>query len=952
MPDANLKIGATFNKEQFAASMEEGMQAGLSPVEAAAQAMGLEFDKMQGLIASSLSRISDDTKALAATVSEEAKEAADAQMAVAAAYKERAAALAYGRAKGADPEQATALLAAANEKIRALLAQQTAAQKAAAVAAAEAAEEANLSANVWVRSFQRIALGATEYMGEVREQFAETWELAEVTGEKVKGFAALGALLGPLMGAAVVGGLVGEGLDEVAKFNVELGHLEDKTGIAAQALAGLHQVVKETGGDWEGIATGLGKMTVAQSQAAEGSKQQAEAFKKLGISQKELKDSSPEEMLGLVAARVEHLSSTQDRNNALRAIFGRGYSALVPILKKHSDDLVDVMQKTGAQTGVTEQSIAASERWTRNMAKLSEVWHRFGNAVIENMHYVVGAFDAIGAVLLSAFEVISTGLAATLRGVMGFGTVLKDILTGDWTHIAGDARQAVTDVTAAWKAGMREIAANRAVLDNDFRTPAALPRPPEAPGETDGLGDGDDKHGKGAPDHAAQERLRAAEVELNEWKQRHAVTLREEYEFWQERIAAYTRGSEQYAQVTAKMTQLALEGARKAHEAIAAEKKRALADGEERAKLSTHMSEGGLDKMGTQAAEDVLRSGPRWHEYWQQVGEGAKIAEHNSEEMEELRIHAAEAAGFLTPLAAAQQRAALHAKAHREELERLEKELDRLNAAAKRDALGNVSDPRQATDIQRVQNQIGQQKGQGNAQQQQDTQAIQQQVAQPYLKAFNSINQGWLKVQNSLLLGNKNIGRDFAQMAAGLVTSFAANLEQMLAKQAMFEMQRHATHAAAKQMDVATDTVAAAESDGVAKTSALKQIFMDAKKAASATWSAVAKIPVVGPFLAPVAAAAAFAGVMALAMFEQGGVVTEGGGAHIPILAKAGERVLSTAQTNNFERLVNNNNAGGGSRTNNVRLTQHNDLRGSGITPQKAGLQGMQKAFRHGKLAF
>lgn len=42
-----------------------------------------------------------------------------------------------------------------------------------------------------------------------------------------------------------------------------------------------------------------------------------------------------------------------------------------------------------------------------------------------------------------------------------------------------------------------------------------------------------------------------------------------------------------------------------------------------------------------------------------------------------------------------------------------------------------------------------------------------------------------------------------------------------------------------------------------------KAIMNDAYQAAAATWAAVAQIPVIGPFLAPPAAAAAFAGVMA-----------------------------------------------------------------------------------------
>jgi hypothetical protein len=69
----------------------------------------------------------------------------------------------------------------------------------------------------------------------------------------------------------------------------------------------------------------------------------------------------------------------------------------------------------------------------------------------------------------------------------------------------------------------------------------------------------------------------------------------------------------------------------------------------------------------------------------------------------------------------------------------------------------------------------------------------------------------------------------------------------------------------------------------------------DAAAAARHTWTAVAAIPYVGPFLAPEAAAAAFAGVMA---FERGGMVP--GSGPVPIIAHGGERVLNAAETRDY----------------------------------------------------
>lgn len=109
------------------------------------------------------------------------------------------------------------------------------------------------------------------------------------------------------------------------------------------------------------------------------------------------------------------------------------------------------------------------------------------------------------------------------------------------------------------------------------------------------------------------------------------------------------------------------------------------------------------------------------------------------------------------------------------------------------------------------------------------------------------------------------------------------------------------------------------------KAGALSAIEVDAKKAASGAYAATSDIPIVGPVLAPVAAAAAFGAVMAFGSFEQGGIVAGGHGMPVPIIAHAGERVLSAPQTQRFESLVNN----GGSRSATLNQTNHF---GGGVT--------------------
>ena len=64
--------------------------------------------------------------------------------------------------------------------------------------------------------------------------------------------------------------------------------------------------------------------------------------------------------------------------------------------------------------------------------------------------------------------------------------------------------------------------------------------------------------------------------------------------------------------------------------------------------------------------------------------------------------------------------------------------------------------------------------------------------------------------------------------------------------------------------------VGLASKEAASKAFHMKQVLIDAKQAAAGAWNAMVHIPIIGPILAPIAAAASFAGVMAFGSAEGG----------------------------------------------------------------------------------
>jgi hypothetical protein len=141
---------------------------------------------------------------------------------------------------------------------------------------------------------------------------------------------------------------------------------------------------------------------------------------------------------------------------------------------------------------------------------------------------------------------------------------------------------------------------------------------------------------------------------------------------------------------------------------------------------------------------------------------------------------------------------------------------------------------------------------------------------QTYLQTFNNqFANAFAQVE----MGHETMGRTAMRVYDQMATSFLKNM----AMAAMAELEGLALH----------------------KSIAAQKQLSDAKGAAAGTYNALADIPIIGPVIAPIAAAGAFAAVMA---FDEGGMVPSTQMA----LVHSGESVLTPQQTENFKNMTEN----------------------------------------------
>lgn len=492
--DGIVALGATFDKT----NVDEGLGSVAEMTKATMDGIASTITEANNKSQTAWKSLSEEVKTAATSVNAEALKVAESSRAVAEAQMDVRRAVTLTKDASLPAAESMAMLAAAQTRLAQESAAAAVAVKEKAAAEAAAAQEAALSSNAIVAGFQRAGMAVNASLSGIQEKLVQTAETGKLSAEGITaGFAGLGSLLG----AGIAVGFATHFLDELAKVNVELDHLSVESGIGITHLAGLQQIVKEMGGEWDPIATGIVRLDRAMDKAQQGVGTYKNALSEIGITMEELKGKTPEERLGIVATAFAHTASETRVADAAITLFGEGGLALIPVLKEQGSQLEANMEKEGRLTGVTDQTAEAARRWTQDMAKLSAEFRNVAMPVMEHAGDVIsriaGVFEAAAAVIVSAFVGIATAIVSVFSPLREFGALMKDIFTGNWAGVKADAEVAAHDFTSVWKAGFQQIKESWQEVGRRF---SALPPMPKAefgvdPGDFEPKTKGEKSHG-------------------------------------------------------------------------------------------------------------------------------------------------------------------------------------------------------------------------------------------------------------------------------------------------------------------------------------------------------------------------------------------------------------------------------------------------------------------------
>lgn len=137
------------------------------------------------------------------------------------------------------------------------------------------------------------------------------------------------------VGLAIVGSM-GAMAKAAADYGDELRDASIRTGVTTEQLAALKLAAGQSGAAFSDVTAALGKLAKGTSEAAQGSKAQAETFKALGVS---VTDTSGRmrpmnDVLLDVADRFATMKDGAQKAALAQEVFGKGGAALIPMLNE------------------------------------------------------------------------------------------------------------------------------------------------------------------------------------------------------------------------------------------------------------------------------------------------------------------------------------------------------------------------------------------------------------------------------------------------------------------------------------------------------------------------------------------------------------------------------------------------------------------------------------------
>lgn len=266
--------------------------------------------------------------------------------------------------------------------------------------------------------FAKITLDTSEY----EKGIEDSEEKAEGFGKKLKtglgtaakaGGIAIGAIA---TGTAALGTAMVKGAGEVASYGDNIDKMSQKMGISAQAYQEWDAILQHSGSSIDGMQRGM--MTLSKAAVAGD-----EAFKKLGISQKDLKTMNQEELFAATIKGLQGMEEGSERTALAQKLLGGAAKDLGPLLNTSAEETEAMRQRVHELGGVmSNEAVKAAASYQDSLQDMKTSMDGLKRGVFsEFMPGITGVMNGLTDIFSgktgSGVEMITTGISDIIKRI-------------------------------------------------------------------------------------------------------------------------------------------------------------------------------------------------------------------------------------------------------------------------------------------------------------------------------------------------------------------------------------------------------------------------------------------------------------------------------------------------------------------------------------------------------
>jgi len=213
-----------------------------------------------------------------------------------------------------------------------------------------------------------------------------------------------------------------------------LNDLSARTGETAGNLLLLERAFDNSGVGADKVGTAINKLQKFMVDANTSSKENAKALSDLGLSYSALAELTPTQQMGMLAEKINGITSPTERAAMAMKIFGKSGGELLPLLQNFSGEIGNAKDELGSMTGIMDAKSGVFDTVSDKITIIKSKFIEFAAGILDRVAPALELFTTILSRIDAAAlgQKLANAFIGGQKAMEGFGVALDMLKIGEF----------------------------------------------------------------------------------------------------------------------------------------------------------------------------------------------------------------------------------------------------------------------------------------------------------------------------------------------------------------------------------------------------------------------------------------------------------------------------------------------------------------------------------------